>query len=677
MFSYCAPPPSWPAPRRTARSMLSFGTELFFAFWMASYSVGFPAGSPPPVLAATSTFLISLANSLPRLASTTAFLCFVVAHLEWPLIDYPFTMSTKSSWMRRSGVSSGWKAVARSCPWRTATILPVRCSVPRISTFSPTCSTQGARMNTARSGAASAPSPVSSMSCSNESTCRPNAFLRTVMSMPPNVCWPATPSASRSASMIIPAHDPNAGSPSAISLRTGSSISKATESRHSVVDSPPGMIRPSTRSSSGGRRTGTAVAPASASARRCSGTSPCKARTPTTGRFIPWLPATPGVVLVRGQGVQVDADHGLAEAAGDLGHDVGIVVERGGLHDRGGALGRVARLEDPGAHEYALRAELHHQRGVRGGRDAARGEQHHREPPQLRDLGDQLVRRGEFLGRGEQLLGRQAGQPRDLRPDRPHVPGRFYDVAGPGLALRPDHGRALGDPAQRLPQVGGAADERHGELPLVDVMLLVGRGEHLGLVDVVDPDRLQDLRLGEVPDPALGHDRDGDRGDDAVDHVWVAHPGHAALGADVGGHALQRHHRDRAGVLRDLGLVGRDDVHDHAALEHLRHTALHARGPGDRLGVDSGHWRTSLGNSGASDLAFRVVTIVWPPGPMSPRRGSHGVQPDREPRLGSPSTASRESSISKNSGALARPASRSVRASGRRLASRVAPARSL
>src|SRR3954451_6188205 len=29
-------------------------------------------------------FLISLANSLPRLASTIAFLCFVVAHLEWP-----------------------------------------------------------------------------------------------------------------------------------------------------------------------------------------------------------------------------------------------------------------------------------------------------------------------------------------------------------------------------------------------------------------------------------------------------------------------------------------------------------------------------------------------------------------------------------------------------------------
>ena len=34
--------------------------------------------------AATSMFLISLAKSLPRLASMPAFLCLVVAHLEWP-----------------------------------------------------------------------------------------------------------------------------------------------------------------------------------------------------------------------------------------------------------------------------------------------------------------------------------------------------------------------------------------------------------------------------------------------------------------------------------------------------------------------------------------------------------------------------------------------------------------
>src|SRR5208282_5503091 len=64
--------------------------------------------------------------------------------------DRSLTMSTKSWWMRRSGVSSGWNAVASAGPWRTATILPVRASVPMTSTPSPACSTQGALMNTAR-----------------------------------------------------------------------------------------------------------------------------------------------------------------------------------------------------------------------------------------------------------------------------------------------------------------------------------------------------------------------------------------------------------------------------------------------------------------------------------------------------------------------------------------------
>src|SRR5699024_1366075 len=89
IVSYSAPPASRPEPRLTARSMLSLGTEAFFAFWMASYRVGLPAGSPPPVRAATSMFLISRAKSLPRLASMAAFLCFVVAHLECPDIFVP------------------------------------------------------------------------------------------------------------------------------------------------------------------------------------------------------------------------------------------------------------------------------------------------------------------------------------------------------------------------------------------------------------------------------------------------------------------------------------------------------------------------------------------------------------------------------------------------------------
>ena len=109
---------------------------------------------------------------------------------------------------------------------------------------------------------------------------------------------------------------------------------------------------------------------------------------------------------------------------------------------------------------------------------------------------------------------------------------------------------------------------------LVDVVGLVGRGEHFALVDVVDAERLQDLGLDEVTDARLGHDRDGDRGLDALDHLGVAHAGHATVAADVGRHTLERHDGAGAGVLGDLGLLGGDDVHDDAALQHLGEATL-------------------------------------------------------------------------------------------------------
>src|SRR5581483_10992016 len=66
----------------------------------------------------------------------------------------------------------------------------------------------------------------------------------------------------------------------------------------------------------------------------------------------------------------------------------------------------------------------------------------------------------------------------------------------------------------------------------------------------------------------------------------------AALRPDVGGDALERHHRDGAGVLGDLRLLGVDDVHDHAALEHLGEAALDAHRPELGCAVLAAH-RTS------------------------------------------------------------------------------------
>src|SRR6188768_2533623 len=64
--------------------MFELGTEVFLAFCTASTSVGLPDRSAPPIFAATSMFLMSLAKDFARRWSLIAFWCLVVAHLEWP-----------------------------------------------------------------------------------------------------------------------------------------------------------------------------------------------------------------------------------------------------------------------------------------------------------------------------------------------------------------------------------------------------------------------------------------------------------------------------------------------------------------------------------------------------------------------------------------------------------------
>ena len=108
------------------------------------------------------------------------------------------------------------------------------------------------------------------------------------------------------------------------------------------------------------------------------------------------------------------------------------------------------------------------------------------------------------------------------------------------------------------------------------MVLDVGGRQHLRLVDVVDLEGLEDLGLGEVADTALGHHRDRHGLLDLPDLLRVGHARDAALHPDVGGDALQGHDRHGARRLGDPRLLGVDDVHDDAALEHLREPALHA-----------------------------------------------------------------------------------------------------
>src|SRR3954452_8264779 len=95
-----------------------------------------------------------------------------------------------------------------------------------------------------------------------------------------------------------------------------------------VVDSPPGMTSPASPESSSARRTSIASSPTSASAETCSRNAPWRASTPT-------LPATrlqqPGLA----EGLDLDADHRLAEPGRHLGQHLRVVEVGRGLDDGG------------------------------------------------------------------------------------------------------------------------------------------------------------------------------------------------------------------------------------------------------------------------------------------------------------------------------------------------------
>ncbi|KAF4352118.1 hypothetical protein G4B88_015028 [Cannabis sativa] len=157
------------------------------------------------------------------------------------------------------------------------------------------------------------------------------------------------------------------------------------------------------------------------------------------------------------------------------------------------------------------------------------------------------------------------------------MPNGLDDVPGSGLTLGADHGRALANTAEGLTEVAAAADEGDPEVVLVDVIFLVGEGEDLALVDVVDSDGLEDLGLDEVADSCLGHNRNGHSLLDFLDELWVTHSGDASLGTNVSRNTLQGHDGARTSLLGDAGLLGVHHVHDNSATEHLGKADFHRK----------------------------------------------------------------------------------------------------
>ena len=114
------------------------------------------------------------------------------------------------------------------------------------------------------------------------------------------------------ASTIAPAQVPRIGRPLAANARKASSHGSASKNFQSVVDSPPGMIRPAGAREVPGRRASKLSTPISASALRCASKSPCSARTATARPGF----ASPSARLelrLFGKARRLDALHARAE----------------------------------------------------------------------------------------------------------------------------------------------------------------------------------------------------------------------------------------------------------------------------------------------------------------------------------------------------------------------------
>src|SRR3954449_2229679 len=219
--------------------------------------------------------------------------------------------------------------------------------------------------------------------------------------------------------MIIPAHVPRTGRAVPTNSRSGSASPSRSIPSVIVVDSPPGITSPSSPSRSRGTRTSRGSAPSSRSSRPWASKSPCSARTPTTGATA--LPAPVGEELLLLELARLQRGHGRTEALGRAGDPVGVLEVRGRLDDRLGARRRILGLEDAGADEVALGAELHHQRGVGRGRDAAGAEEDDGQLARTGDLAHEVERGLQLLGRGGQLGVVEAGDAADLARDLAHV----------------------------------------------------------------------------------------------------------------------------------------------------------------------------------------------------------------------------------------------------------------
>mmetsp|Transcript_7600 Transcript_7600/g.23045 ORF Transcript_7600/g.23045 Transcript_7600/m.23045 type:complete len:342 (-) Transcript_7600:40-1065(-) len=274
--------------------------------------------------------------------------------------------------------------------------------------------------------------------------------------------------------------------------------------------------------------------------------------------------------------VHLDAGHGSAQVGGHFCQDLWVIVVGDRLDNSFSSLLGVFGLEDSASYKDSVHAQLHHQCGIRRSCNTACGKLYDWQTTKLLCLLYECEWCADFLCKRKQLVLVHVCDLSDFTIHRSGVSYCLNNVASSSFSLGSDEGRALIDTAQCLSQVSAAADVRHRKVVLVDVVHFVSRGQHFRLIDVVHANRFQDLGLHKVPDSGLGHNWDRNGVDDTLDHLRIRHSCYFTVLSDICWDPLQGHDSTGTSLLCNLRLFRRNDVHDNAALEHLRQADLHA-----------------------------------------------------------------------------------------------------
>lgn len=214
-----------------------------------------------------------------------------------------------------------------------------------------------------------------------------------------------------------------------------------------------------------------------------------------------YLPTTASQLISLGHLLHIDTNHSLTKTLADLSKHLRVLVVSDSLDNSAGTLLSIARLENTRANKDTIAAQLHHQRSIGRGGNTTSGEVNDRQTAELSSLANKLVRSLDLTGERAQLrLGVLAGEEdtagtADLRIDSAHVLNGLNDITGASLTLSADHSGALGDAAQGLTEVAATADEGDLVAVLGDVVDIVGGGEDLGFVDVVNANGFKDLYI--------------------------------------------------------------------------------------------------------------------------------------------------------------------------------------